>query len=185
MPTGKVTKRTVEAIAAGPKDVFLWDEGLRGFGLKVTPAGARSYVYQFRLGGREAPTRRHTIGKHGSPWTPATARVEAERLALMVGQGIDPSAANKERRRQAVDLEFGSYAARFLAAHVQGDRPRSYEFATNAVRLHLEPALRGKALSSIKRTDVVALFDKLPPASLALRRNVFSVLIPSPDNHDA
>jgi hypothetical protein len=33
---GKITKRTVDAIESGEKDVFLWDADLKGFALKVT-----------------------------------------------------------------------------------------------------------------------------------------------------
>lgn len=102
MASGKITKQAVDAAAPG----FLWDEDLRGFGLKVTDKGARSYVFKHRLGGREAPARRYTIGRHGSPWTPASARAEAERLLVLVRQGIDARVQARERRRQAVDLAF-------------------------------------------------------------------------------
>jgi hypothetical protein len=53
---------------------------LKGFGLKVSPAGSKVYLVQYRLGGREARTQRYTIGKHGSSWTPDKAREEAGRL---------------------------------------------------------------------------------------------------------
>ena len=89
MATGKITKRTVDEIVPNSGTQFLWDNDIKGFGVKVTAAGAISYLLQFRLGGREAKTRRYTIGNHGSPWTPATARSEAIRLLLLVAQGID------------------------------------------------------------------------------------------------
>ena len=87
MPSARITKRAVDQLAQGSTDVFLWDDVLRGFGLRLTPKGARSYILQYRMGGREAPTRRYTIGSHGSPWTPETARKEAERILIMVRQG--------------------------------------------------------------------------------------------------
>src|SRR3546814_2440940 len=65
------------------------------------------------MGGRETIARRYTIGAHGSPWTPTTARSEAERLLLLVGQGIDPVEADKQRRREAIDLAFDNYARHF------------------------------------------------------------------------
>jgi hypothetical protein len=106
MATGKITKRAVDALASTGKTDFLWDDELRGFGVRITANGVKSYVYQYRLGGREASKKRATIGRHGSPWTPATARIEAERLAHAVGQGVDPAERDRERRRQAVDLAF-------------------------------------------------------------------------------
>jgi hypothetical protein len=67
MATGKITKRTVDALLTAAVEGFLWDEDLKGFGLKTTARGAASYVVQYRMGGREAKTRRYTIGAHGSP----------------------------------------------------------------------------------------------------------------------
>ena len=71
----KITKRVVDAAAPGDRDTFLWDGELKGFGLKVTPAGRKVYIAQDRLPGRS--TQRFTIGRHGSPWTPDGARAEA------------------------------------------------------------------------------------------------------------
>lgn len=77
MATGRITKRTIDALLASKLAGFVWDEDLKGFGVKTTPNGSASYVVQYRMGGRESKTRRYTIGGHGSPWTPTTARDEA------------------------------------------------------------------------------------------------------------
>lgn len=66
MASEKITKRTVDALAASRTDGFLWDEGIRGCGVRKTRSGSVSYVLQFHMGGREAGTRRYTIGSHGS-----------------------------------------------------------------------------------------------------------------------
>lgn len=84
MATGKITKRTLDALQAGAVNGFLWDAELKGFGLKISAGGSASYVLQYRMVGREAKTRRYTISGHGSPWRPFTAREEQSRLA---GQG--------------------------------------------------------------------------------------------------
>src|SRR5262249_23014931 len=87
---GRLTKTAVEAIEATGGDVLWWDDDLARFGVRVTPGGARSYVIQYRQGGR---SRRHTIGRHGQPWTVEQARKEAARLLLEVDAGRDPAAA--------------------------------------------------------------------------------------------
>ena len=56
----KITKSAVDAVEAGGADQFLWDSELKGFGLKVTPAGNKVYILQYRKGGRGAPTKRVT-----------------------------------------------------------------------------------------------------------------------------
>jgi integrase len=62
----------------------------------VTDKGAKSYLVQYRIGGRGSPTRRVTIGRHGSPWTPDSARSRAAELLEQVRRKIDPFEAERE-----------------------------------------------------------------------------------------
>ena len=56
---------------------MLWDAGdggVKGFGLRVSAQGGRSFILMYRAGkGRAAPLRKVTIGPFGSPWTVETA----------------------------------------------------------------------------------------------------------------
>ena len=137
-----ISKETVDALEQGASDVFLWDDELRGFGVKITPKGRRSYVFQYRVGGREAKTRRWTIGSHGNPWTPKSARVEAKRLAQLVQQKIDPVAVEADRRRDAVDLDFAKYAERFIEEYlmIEAAQARCRRGASMIFAGHWRPA---------------------------------------------
>jgi hypothetical protein len=159
MPSDRISKRTVDAFEVGPKERFLWDKELRGFGLRLTSRGAKSYVLQYRMGGREAPTRRYTIGGHGSPWTPETARKEAERLLILVHQGIDPVHADRERRRQAVDLAFDTYVALFIEFYLK-KRWKQWRLGAGVLRREAVPVLRTKPLPRIKRSDLAPIWDR-------------------------
>src|SRR6516162_10858034 len=121
----KITKRTVDAVRPSRVDRFLWDTELKGFGLKVTPAGSKVYILQYRKGGRVRvegagscnrwhPTKRVTIGRHGA-LTPEQARDKARALSGAVTSGGDPAAlvAAEKRAPTVADL-----AQRFLAEHV-------------------------------------------------------------------
>lgn len=174
MAQGKVTKRTVDALKKGARDQFLWDDEDRGFGLKVTPAGNKVFVVQYRLGGR-GKTRRYTIGSYGT-WTPDQARTEAKRLLRLVDQGIDPVADKQERRREAVDLAFEGYADRFLKNCVKVEWPRSHDDVARILRRHVTPVLKSKALPAVTAADVTALLDRIPARQVALRRKVYAVV---------
>jgi integrase len=173
MASGKITKQSIDGLISSRREGFLWDNGIKGFGARITKSGAVSYVLQFRMGGREARTRRYTIGSHGSPWTPATARDEAARLSLLIAQGIDPVEAEQKRRREAVDLAFSNYADRFQKSCVG----RGWRILVErSLRIHVKPVLGKKALPKITRVDVVAVFDRMPSSQFANRRNVFAVM---------
>lgn len=156
MATKKITKSEVDKALPG----FLWDAEVKGFGLRVSPSGAKSYIFQYRLGGRESARKRYTIGKHGA-LTPDEARAEAKRLALLVAQKIDPVEADKERRREIVDLAFDAFVETFVDKYLKkrwGDR---WVDAAGLLRREAVPALGSKPLTQIKRADVAEVLDRV------------------------
>lgn len=46
----RITKRGVDEAQPQTRDSFLWDSELSGFGVKVSPAGRKVYIVQYRLG---------------------------------------------------------------------------------------------------------------------------------------
>src|SRR5215467_608041 len=110
----KITKRTVDALHPNGTSMFLWDCNLKGFGLKVTPAGSKIYILQYRKGGRGSPTKRVTIGRHGAI-TPEQARKEAARLLGAIAHGGDPAAVRAAAKAAPTITVL---AERFLAEHV-------------------------------------------------------------------
>ena len=109
-----ISKRAVDTMLPTDTDAYLWDDELKGFGLKVTPAGRKVYLVQYRLGGRKGRTRRFTIGPHGK-LTPDEARREAKRLLGEVSAGRDPMEAKDETR---ATNSLGELLDRFLTEHV-------------------------------------------------------------------
>jgi hypothetical protein len=94
----KISKRVVDA-ADRPTNsdrTFVWDSEVKGFGLMVTARGAKSYVVQYRT--PEGRSRRITIGRHGSPWTPEDARQKAIDMLRNAHHGFDPLEAKAEAR---------------------------------------------------------------------------------------
>lgn len=123
MATGKINMDTVKAVPIPPegKREHLWDDALKGFGLMVTDKGARSYILQYRVGGRGSPTRRVTIGKHGSPWTPKTARDRAQELLEQVRRKVDPFDAEREAVAKAKKAKADEKARAVILAKLSFD----------------------------------------------------------------
>jgi len=151
MATARIGNRTVSELAAGPKDEFLWDSELAGFGLKVTPAGRKVYLVQYRLGGRRGRTRRFTIGRHGSPWTPDQARKEAKRLLGEVAAGRDPAESKTEARH---DHSMNELCALYLGEGCSTKSETTLVRDRSRIESHIKPLLGSKRLKSISRADV-------------------------------
>src|SRR6478672_13215617 len=95
----RITKRLVDNLKPTGDDRFVWDDTLIGFGVRIQPTGATSYVVKYRAGsGRGAPTRRVTIARIGKV-TPDQARELARKLLASVAHGSDPAAERAAERR--------------------------------------------------------------------------------------
>jgi hypothetical protein len=64
MPPHKLTKRVADQLPVRSKTTIYYDTELTGFGLRITPAGARSWIVEYRPngGGRGTPSKRMTLG---------------------------------------------------------------------------------------------------------------------------
>ncbi|MDP1637526.1 MAG: integrase family protein [Candidatus Nitrotoga sp.] len=93
----------------GKKQSIYWDGKTPGLGLRVTAAGAKSYIFQTDLDGK---TIRMTIGDPRT-WGIGRAQGEATRLKTMTDQGDDPRQvkADKGAALQAAKLAKEAKAA--------------------------------------------------------------------------
>jgi len=149
---GKLTKSVIDAASPKEKDYFLWDGDLNGFGIKVAKGGRKSYVCKYRVGnGRTAPTRRMTIGAHGSPWTVDQARAEARKVLGRAANGEDPAKEKQDVRMQITvaqlcDLYLEQGVGTKKASTVATDRGR--------IERHIKPLLGKKKVPDVTRADV-------------------------------
>jgi hypothetical protein len=82
---------------SGKQQSIFWDGKTPGLGLRVTAAGAKSYIFETNLHGK---TMRSTIGD-ALTWTIGKAQAEATRLKALTDQGIDPRQQVLEQRTKA------------------------------------------------------------------------------------
>ena len=91
---GRVEKLQCEE---GKQQSIHWDGKTPGLGLRVTSAGAKSYIFETRLFGK---TLRITIGDLKT-WPVGKAQAEATRLKGLTDQGIDPRQLSADKKAAA------------------------------------------------------------------------------------
>lgn len=148
----RLSKSVVDRALPSEADYFLWDSALKGFGIKIAKGGRKSYVCKYRVGnGRAAPTRRMTIGAHGSPWTVDQARAEARKLLGRAANGEDPAKEKQDEKKQITvaqlcDLYLDNGVGTKKASTVATDRGR--------IQRHIKPLLGRKKVRDVTRADV-------------------------------
>ena len=120
----KITKRAVDALKPlVGRDVFLWDAGdgaLKGFGVRMKPSGAASYVVQYR--NKEGRTRRLVLGRQRE-LTPEQARALATKRLADVRHGADPSAERHALRGAMTVSELCDLYLIEGKGHIERARP--------------------------------------------------------------
>jgi integrase len=152
---GKITKTAVDRM--GPWSV-LWDTEVNGFGVRRHGAQAKHYLLRFRFNGKQTFRK---IGRHGSPFTPDSARAEALRMLGLIVSGTNPA------QRQPESVSFGSELERYLS-HKQG--ARTFTHIERHLRKHAKP-LHPLSLAEIDRRRVAQLLAKVEVASGPVARN--------------
>lgn len=148
----KITKRVVDGAEPRPTTYLVRDTEVKGFVLVVTRAAAKSYAVDYRVGsGRGSPKRRLTIGKHGSPWTPEAARIEAKRLLAEVAAGRDPAAARQQNRKA---LTFSEFVDLYLAEGVSHKKASTIKVDRGRIEHHLRPLLGKLRADQIGRAEI-------------------------------
>jgi len=160
MSNQRITKRTVDAAKAGARAEFtIWDDAVRGFGVRVRPSGAKSYVVVYRAGsGRGAPVRRYTIAAVGKI-APERARARAKVILGSVAHGHDPADSKATERGMPVVAELTD---RFMAEYVKPKRKgRTAEFYQDILGRIVEPALGTTKVDKLTRHQVAKLHSSL------------------------
>jgi len=152
----KITKRLVDSLRPDPeRDVWAWDDEIKGFGVRVKPSGHKGYLVQYRAQGR---TRRYTLGAHGK-LTPEQARKLAQKKLGEVAEGGDPA---EERRRGRQALTLRELATRFMNEHARPKKkPATIYRDERLLERLILPALGNRKIKSITRTDVAQLHNKI------------------------
>lgn len=148
----KLTKTVVDRSAPREEDYFLWDSDLKGFGVKIAKGGRKTYVCKYRVGsGRSAPTRRMTIGAHGSPWTPDQAREHAKKLLGRVANGADPARQKQDAMKQITVAELCDL---YLLQGTGTKKQSTISTDLGRINRHIKPLLGRKKVPEVTRADI-------------------------------
>jgi len=156
MPKIKLSKRVIEELEPMEKDQFYWDTGITGLALKVTPKGKKTFLVQYRPGGRGTPTRKMFIGPFGEV-TFHKAQTEAKRILGLRAEGRDPAFEKQQAKHRAISNRFSDVASDFLTKHVSQNR--TADETARILKRDVLPKWGKRGIHEIGKRDVNDLLD--------------------------
>ena len=147
-----LSKRTVDGLSGGGRDVIYWDPELAGFGVRVYPSGAKVYLVQSRGPGGAT---RVTVGRHGV----ISADQARRRAAVLVGRiksGEGPASAPAAQGDAGATV--AELAERYLREHVAVHcKPNTARGYRQVIGRHLLPLLGKVPIAALGREQVAEM----------------------------
>lgn len=164
----RITKRVVDNTHPTAVEFTVWDDDLTGFGLRVRPSGAKSYVIVYRAGtGRAAPVRKVTLGSVGKI-TPDEARGFAKKALGSVAHGKDPASDRAQARK---GMTVKDLVETFLVEHSGLKlKPTTAKRYDHLLRHWVVPAIGSTKSDSLTRAAVAKLHAKMKENPVSANR---------------
>ena len=166
----KLTKSAVDAAQPQAQPVELRDTLAPGFLCKITPAGRKVFMLQYRTNAGER--RKPALGLYGE-LTVEQARSLAQEWLAEVRRGGDPSAAKAAARTAPTVKEL---CEKFMEDHSkQRNKPSTQDGYQSVIDRNIIPLLGRMKVQDVKRPDVAGAMKKMAHKHADANRT-FSVL---------
>jgi hypothetical protein len=157
----KLTKRVVDALVPPVRgETIVWDANLKGFGLRISSTGRRTYfIHKRTKAGRQIKAK---LGVHGHDITADEARGAAIQELGKIAGGSDPAderrhareAEEKRRRTLTIAQLCEKYLTEYALVH---NRPRTVETYRHVIERHIKPRLGTICVPDLEQDDIAAL----------------------------
>jgi integrase len=152
----KLTKSAVDAAQPQAQPVELRDTLVPGFLCKITPAGRKVFMLQYRTNAGER--RKPALGLYGE-LTVEQARSLAQNWMSEVRRGGDPGAAKAQARKAPTVKEL---CTKFMEDYSkQRNKPSTQEGYQSVIDRNIVPLLGRMKVQDVKRPDVASMMKKM------------------------
>jgi integrase len=171
MSAGHFTKRSIAALKPTPGAQYVaWDPALTGFGVRVSPAGTKTFTLKYRLA--SGRVRWKTLGRVGDVALEKARKYAKDDIGI-VARGGDPLGATDAARGA---FTVAIVAQRFLDDYVTPrKKPSTVRLYRLAIDAHITPRLGTVPIADVSHEDAVKLHDRLR-ATPILANRVLAVL---------
>jgi integrase len=159
----RFTDAQLKGLKPSNKRRILYEDGGKGFGIRVEPSGRKSFFLEFRFGeGKERRNRIITIGQFPRV-TLTKARSIASQSLELIEQGIDPATTKQtikitNRNALTVNDLVEEYIEKWAKVK---KKERSWKEDERLLKKDITPVMGRKKAKDIRRRDIVLLLDEI------------------------
>lgn len=174
MTAQTITKTLVDSLETRGAEYTVWDAKLTGFGVRVRPTGAKTFLIVYRAGtGRTAPFRRYTIGAVGKI-APDAARAQAKALLGSIANGADPASEKRAKRPKTEDVSFERLCELYLDEYA---KPNKSSWKNDEGYLKRPRAALGRSpANTVTDDDIADVLDEIADEAPVSANRTQSVL---------
>ncbi len=163
----KFTDRSIGSLKPQEQRYISWDDNGKGFGVRVSPQGKKTFVYMYRFDGRN---RMMSLGEYPDTKlvdaNEAHAKAQAQRK-----KGIDPGAEQGEQKqsdRSAFTMK--ELAEEYIEKWAKA-RKRSWKEDQRVLDKDVLPGWKYRKAKNIHRRDVIGLLDEIVNRGAPIQAN--------------
>jgi len=171
----KFDQRSLSALKPeGKSQQSIADPNTPGLWLKITPNGAKTYYFVYRIGGRGSKVQWLRVGSFNA-MPLAQAREHARAYRVQVDSGIDPAAERKAR--QVKQITVAEAAKRFMSEYAPTNlTPGGFDNYRYLLRSKITQDLGNLPICGLTRDDVSRWHSKIGKDSAVSANRALTML---------
>lgn len=150
MTKTRLTKKIVDALVPKGSDYVEWCGTLPGFGCRVRTSGSKSFITQYRIGGRNARVRKVTIGSYGK-LTVEEARNAASEVLAKARLGEDVA---EQKAKERAQLTMAQLCDEYVEHGCELKKASTIATDKGRIEGHIKPLLGTKQIGKMTRADI-------------------------------
>jgi integrase len=151
----KITRKLIDALEPSGTDLFIWDDTMPGFGVRVQPSGRKVYILRYRTAGG---TQRKMNIATCAVMMLDQAREKARSILVDVANGKDPAKDRQDGRTTATMTDLSRMHTDDRRGHVKPSSAANYDIMW---RCHILPKIGRKRVADITDDDMAILHTDL------------------------
>ena len=169
----RFTDSQIQSLKPTNKRAILFEDGGRGFGIRIEPSGRKSFFLEYRFGvGKERRNRVLTIGKYPRVSLTKARSIASQSLAHLE-QDVDPAT---QKQTLIIANQNALSVADLVTEYIEKwakvmKKERSWKEDERLLKKDIIPVIGRKKAKDIRRRDIVLLLDEIVDRGAAITAN--------------